>query len=330
VCSGDGQPCLGRAASEQRLGLAGFGLGLLSELTPPGAWQPRPLSEPLVRVRLAERQVIEQSWSGRAETGWEGTIDGCRFIVERGLAGDYRFVHGPAVHHLCADASVLRCAPADPSDPAWWRVVLDSVLFTTALLHGYEALHAAAVATPLGAVAIAAGTGGGKSTLLSELLLAELTLMADDILVLRPCDGEPPLAHPAPPVMTVPAHRTPLLRERGCAPRTIASIGEEDWLPVPVHPSPLPLRALVFLNRKPGLATEMRVADRPLAVLMESLLRFPRTRERERARFELAGTIAEHVPIWQLDADPRVTPAALADALLSTLQTPRRPSVGAA
>ena len=56
----------------------------------------------------------------------------------------------PAVHHLSADASVLQCAPTDPTEQSWWRVVLDSVLFTVALLQGYEALHAAAVATPDG------------------------------------------------------------------------------------------------------------------------------------------------------------------------------------
>jgi hypothetical protein len=39
-----------------------------------------------------------------------------------------------AVHHLCAEASVLQCARSDPAEPSWWRVVLDSVLFTVALL----------------------------------------------------------------------------------------------------------------------------------------------------------------------------------------------------
>jgi hypothetical protein len=33
---------------------------------------------------------------------------------------------------------VLQCARSDPAEPSWWRVVLDSVLFTVALLQGYE------------------------------------------------------------------------------------------------------------------------------------------------------------------------------------------------
>jgi hypothetical protein len=197
--------------SERRLGPVAFGLGVLTDLAPPGAWGDRPLTGPLLRLRPATSQAIAASWSGAEGIGWEGTIDGAPFVAERGRAGDYRFVHGAppdrgatpadrsgrganmsssganrsgsgdrrssleadprdgpvartrAIHHLSADASVLRCAPVDPNDPGWWRVVLDSVLFTVALLHGYEALHAGAIATPDGVVAItAAGRAPGS------------------------------------------------------------------------------------------------------------------------------------------------------------------------
>lgn len=335
------------------MGLSAFGLGLLTDITPPGAWQARPLSEPSLRLRSATPRAIAESWSGLDAIGWEGIIDGAPFVVERGLAGDHRFVHGTdpardpsytraehadgtlAVHHLSPDARVLQCAPADAAEQAWWRVVLDSVLFTVALLQGYEALHAGAVATPDGVIAIAATTGGGKSTLLSELLRHGLTLMADDVLVLEPAgEDAPPLAHPAPPLMTVPVTRIPILgkasfaREEGAIAagplRTISSLGEERWIAVPVRPEPLPLAALVLLNRSPGLATRLHRAGRPLAALMDSLLRFPRTRARERARFELGGTIAAHVPIWKLDADPSVDPATLAGLLLTELVEPDR------
>ncbi len=139
----------------ERMGLAAFGLGLLTEMAPPGAWETWPLTEPTLCLRSATAQAIAESWSGVETIGWEGVIDGGSFVVERGRAGDHRFVHGAhpdqngtlstgarAVHHLSADASVLQCAPADPAEPSWWRVVLDSVLFTVALLRGYEALHA--------------------------------------------------------------------------------------------------------------------------------------------------------------------------------------------
>jgi hypothetical protein len=307
----------------RQAGLNAFGLGLLGELEPPGAWRHATVQAPIVRLRLADAQAISERWSGRAAGGWEGTIDGAPLVVERGLAGDHLFVHGDgrdprSLHHLCAQAGELLCAPSDPGESGWWRLLLDSVLFTAALLHGYEALHAAAVATPEGAVAITAATGGGKSTLLSELLLAGLPLLADDVLALTAREREAPLAHPAPPLMTVPSHRTSALDAlQGGAPEKIATVDGEDWLAVPVHSTPLPLRALVVLDRRTGTArTSIERDEQSLATLLQGLLRFPRTPERERARFELAAQIAEHVPIWRLRADTSTSPAELAELLL--------------
>jgi hypothetical protein len=265
---------------------------------------------------------------------WEGTIDGARLVVERGLAGDHRFLHGaqpgrddapgahvPAIHHLSADASVLRCTLPDPVEPSGWRVVLDSVLFTVALLQGYEALHAAAIATPEGAIAISAATGGGKSTLLSELIARGCALLADDVLVLEPRGTAPPLAYPAPPVMTVPAARVPRLGG-GEAPETIATVGDERWIAVPVHPQPLPLKALVMLDRRPnadrpGKRASMSRIESPLAPLLQSLMGFPHGQERQRTRFELASAIATTADLWQLTASLDATPGVLADTLLT-------------
>lgn len=303
-------------------GLRAFGLSLLTDMPPPGAWVAVPLAEPSLHLRSASSAEVAACWSGREAIGWEGTIDGAPFVVERGRAGDHRFVHGElpdqrgtpavgtlAIHHLSADAGTLRCAPADPDEQSWWRAVLDSVLFTVGLLRGYEALHAGAVATPDGALAIAATTGGGKSTLLCELLRGGCSLLCDDVLVLESRGEDAPLAHPGPPLMTVPADTSPLPGD------PIAPVGEERWVAVPAHPHAAPLSVLVVLNRAPGLATTLRPVRDPLAVLIGSLLRFPRTPERERARFEMAAALAAHVPIWQLGADPSVAPGALAELL---------------
>ena len=194
--------------------------------------------------------------------------------------------------------------------------MLDSVLFTVALLKEYEALHAGAVVTPAGVIAITAATGGGKSTLLAELLERGLTLMADDVLILEPRGAQSPLAHPAPPLMTVPASRTPTLAEPRRA-ETIASIGEEAWIAVPVHSEPVPLRDFVVLNRRPGGALSLTKIDNPLVALLNSLMKFPLTSHRERARFELASSIASTTGQWRLEADMDTTPGEIADTLLA-------------
>jgi hypothetical protein len=324
-----------------------FGLSLFADAgaPPPGAWEPRPFREPSLQIRPASAHAIAESWSGLETIGWQGTIDGAPFVVERGIAGDHRFLHGAppdrsgapvattrAIHHLSADAALLLCAPSDPSDPSWWRVVLDSVLFTVALLRGYEALHAGAVVTPDGgsAIAITAASGGGKSTLLSELLGRGLPLLADDVVALEARGVGAPLAHPAAPLMTVPAARIPALvgaadtSRAPQTPQTICAIDDERWIAVPVHPDPLPLRALVVLDRRaasqlPGSGPEPvleRIED-PLAPLLGSLMAFPTSPERQRARFELASVLAATTALWRLTADLATPPDELADTLLA-------------
>ena len=218
-------------------------------------------------------------------------------------------------------------------------MVLDSVLFTVALLRGYEAFHAGAIATPDGAIAITASSGGGKSTLLTELLGRGLPLLADDVVVLETQGAEVPLAHPAAPLMTVPEGRVPALvgetPPMGAAatpqtPLTICSIDDERWIAVPVHPEPLPLRALVVLDRRPSARLPgpgsgpgpgpwpvlERIED-PLAPLLGSLMAFPTSPERQRARFELASVLASTTTLWRLTADLTTPPDALAHALLA-------------
>ncbi len=297
-----------------------FGLSLRFDgETPPGAWAPRAGGRREVVVRAASRSAIEAAWSGHESLGWEARIDGLPFVVERGASGDHRFQHGPGVScHLDPEGATLLHAAAGEDAVSSWRTVLDSVIFSVALLQGLEALHAGAVVSGGGAIAIAAATGGGKSTLLTSLLAGGFELLADDVVALE-TDGERILAHPGPPLMTVPAAAPSLPGEE------LAAIGAERWLATPVSPEPRPLAAVVLLNRRPGAATALRPLSKPLFPLLAMMLRFPRTPDRERSRFELAAAIATRVPVWELRAEPTVPPAALAE-LLVTPELQKRPS----
>lgn len=303
-------------------------------MRPPGAWEMRPLRQPSLQIRSVTAEAIADCWSGLETIGWEAAIDGAPFVAERGIHGDHRFVHGAlpdrngtpssgtlAIHHLSSDARVLQCAPSNPTDSSWWRVVLDSVLFSVALLRDYEAVHAGAIATPGGVIAITAGTGGGKSTLLAELLGRGSALVADDVLVLQPRGEDPPLAHPAPPLMTVPAASMPLLS--AAEPwDTIASIDDERWIAVPAYPEPRPLKALIVLDRRPesqwpSMQPSLTKVESPLVALLSALMRFPETAERQRARFELASALAATAGLWRLTARLDTPASVLADTLLA-------------
>ncbi len=310
--------------SDAREALRAFGLSLSTDERPPGAWARRSWREPGLDLRIVEPAAIAAGWSGAASSGWRASIDGAPFLAQRGNSGDYRFVHGEhTIGHLAADGALLRCALHGEGDAARWRVILDSVLFSVALLRGYEALHAGAVATPAGAVAVAAGTGGGKSTLLAELIDRGQALLSDDVVVLEPARAAGPLAHPdarpmahpGAPLMTVPTRAAQDLGP------VIATLADERWLAVRTHEEAIPLAALVLLDRRAGLATELLPVRAPLVALLSSLLAFPRTPEREGARFELAGAIAARSPVWRLAADPEVDPRRLADLLLADLAT---------
>ncbi len=179
------------------------------------------------------------------------------------------------------------------------------MLFTVALLRGREALHAGAVATPAGAVAILAESGGGKSTLVSQLVQEGCTLVTDDILFLDRA-GHELVGHAGPPLMMLARERSDGLGE------LVGMIDNEVWLTVPVVSDPVPLRKIIVLERRAGAETEMYRITEPLTPLVRHLLKYPRTPARELNRFNLASDVATNAQIWRIVADVDTPPEQLA------------------
>jgi hypothetical protein len=106
--------------------------------------------------------------------------------------------------------------------------------------------------------------------------------------------------------------------DKGANPaETICSTDDEQWIAVPVHPEPLALKALVVLDRRAGLHTSLTPIADPLAPLLNALMGFPSTPERQLSRFELASALASEVGLWRLTAASDTPPSALADTLLA-------------
>ena len=81
---------------------AAFGLGLDPDALPPGAWEARPPRQPAIQIRSVSSHKVAGLCSGAQSKGWEGTIDGARFMVERGVEGDHRFARQHAHHFQMA------------------------------------------------------------------------------------------------------------------------------------------------------------------------------------------------------------------------------------
>jgi hypothetical protein len=97
----------------------------------------------------------------------------------------------------------------------------------------------------------------------------------------------------------------------------LAQFGDETWLAVTGAPDALPLAGLVHLEAP---------RSRPVsewAWLLSRLLRFPRVRERERTRFELAADVAARVPMHCLQARS-ATPEDLAEQALDWVRSAAR------
>ncbi len=267
-----------------------------------------------VTIRLGSREDVEAAWAPREPAAaWRSVFgDGEIFSGERAADGSYRLAYGQeALFFVSADAATVVCGPEDRHDPAWQRVLLDAVLMITSVAAGFDLLHAGAVQTSAGVVAVAAQSGGGKSSVVAELVRRGYPLFCDDVLVLdRGPDGL--CSHPGPPLMNVPLspERFPV-SEIGSV---LATFGEEAWVAVERGAGgACPLAAVCLLERGPQVTTQVqRLAPTPLHLRAHVYpLRVPA--ERDRKRFELLADLVESIPVLRLRTGPDVTPSGVAD-----------------
>jgi hypothetical protein len=245
------------------------------------------------------------------------------FAIERGREGDLLFRYGArARFHLDARHRRLGCVPSDPAGTAWRRMLLTRVLPNVGIAHGYEALHASAVSTDRGVVAIVAASGTGKSTLALELIRRGWPLFADDTVVLGR-RGEAIEAHPAAPFVNLPATAGDV-RSLGT---DLGLVDGERWVAV-ADPADTAaeVAAIVLLERVAGMRLDARpMSGSPLA-LAPFMLGLPDDEGRDSARFALYADLIEGAQLLRLTADATHRPADLAETLERALDlSPRVP-----
>lgn len=301
---------------------AAHGLRLTSSFPLPGM---RPATQagedlPLLALALRDPAELERLWSGAdGPPEWRGRQgDGRDLTIERGSVGDLLFTYGElARFRLDPGMRRLDCAPYDPG-LGWQRVLIGKVIPSISVMRGYEALHAAAVESPDGVVAIMAPSGSGKSTLALELLRRGWPLVADDALTLSQVDTEV-RAHPGTPHMNVaqspPEELAP--QELG---NTIGVLAGELWLSAHASATQqLPVRMLCQLQRGAGLGLELRTLPANPLLLAPYMLGLSSDLQRRRTRFCLYANLIGSTTLVRLTAGLEHRPAQLADLVEDAL-----------
>jgi hypothetical protein len=266
---------------------------------------------PTLEARLVP---YEAAGAGVEQYVWGTQFDGQTYAMHRLRDGSHRFVYGDrASFHLSSDGRVLRCAVAEPDDPAWQRLFLDTILWSCALLHGFVLLHASAIAWPSGAVALVSTTGGGKTSLAAELVRRGAALLCDDVLALERVEGR--LAgHPGPAVMNLP------MTGPADVGRELARFPDERWIAVEQMASePRPLEAICLLERRRGARLSLERRDCTPLDLLPHAFAFRGNMEFASRRFDVLSQVSTEVPVYRLVADLEVTPHELADLVEARL-----------
>lgn len=306
------------------------GLTVSADFQLPGLDDAESAALPRLAVTLTEPCELGEAWSGcDGPSLWQGRLgDGQPLKVERGALGDFLYTYGDRAQFLLGPAGdTLLCAPTREALD-WQRVLLSKVLPIVSVLLGYEALHASAVESPQGTVAILAPSGIGKTTLAAELMRRGWPLVCDDILTLGASpDGV--LAHPGTPHMN--------LGESGIQ---VDAIGEslgvlagERWIAASAYSRrALPVCMICLLERGPEpLAEAQRMPQSPIA-LAPYMLGLHEDSGRQARRFSLYAELAGSVSMVALRGGRADLGREAADLIVSELEaapTPMREPVSA-
>lgn len=295
-----------------------FGLNLHGPLSLPGL-QKATTELPGLRLQLVGQGQLEAAWSGAATPGsWRGTLrDGAELTIRWGREGDLLFGYGEEARYVFDPAAAcLFCAPVKPGSLAWQRVLLSRVLPIVAVAIGHEALHAAAVQTPVGVVAVAGASGAGKSTLAAELVRRGHRLVGDDVLV---------VGHGPDGVVAFPGGAHLSLapgEESALGAEVLGELGGKLWAVVAdAAREPAPVAAVVLLERGEG---PVEAEDLPVSPLMLApfMLGLPDEKGRDGERFALYADLVEEGQLLRLTGAAEAPVGEFAEVLERALGVP--------
>jgi hypothetical protein len=307
-----------------------YGLDLRSSFSLPGM----PLADasagslPSLSLKRVERDELTRAWSGpQGSPRWSATLgDGRQLTIEDGRAGDLLFSYGDrAVFKLDRSRQALLCACSGPGLD-WQRVLLSKVLASISLLRGREALHASAVCSPNGVVAIAAPSGAGKTTLAVELVRRGWPLFCDDVLLLDR-EARSVRAHPGTPHLNVPAGIGAETSRLGA---TLGLLDGERWVSATSFcRESAPIALVCLLDRRSGSPLSVEALPPGPQWLAPYMIGLDDSTERERRRFALYADLVGSAALVRLRCDSSSAPAQLAEQVESLIAQRQPTATGA-
>jgi hypothetical protein len=240
------------------------------------------------------------------------------FQIERSAEAGYR-IWGPEYGSsvVSADGGRLWGKPGRGGMEEWQRMLVAQALPFAAALSGLEVLHSAAVRIGDEAVGLAGPSGVGKTSLALALCRNGARFLADDVLALERVD-EQLIAHPGTPVVAVDRAEAERMRvtERTEGGAALAVNARERVEPAPARGEPAPLRALIFVERRPEGPSMPRfepVTD--AQALLSSTFILVLAEPRRLARLLDICALLARGQVERVLAGPAVGPAELAAAI---------------
>ena len=228
----------------------------------------------------------------------------------------YRFeVHGAGVYDLARDGSHVTCVPAPDGDWTFTRYLIGQVLPFAALLQGLEVFHASAVELDGSVVALAGGTGVGKSTLALNLHLGGAGYVTDDVVAVELRDGQV-LVHRGLSVVKVRRAASDLVDSARLGSPAVSDTHELRYL-IDAVETPLPLGTFCVLERSDDRSIRIEEAgDSPWQLLASTFNLLVDTPERLAAQLDVCAAISRSARVLNVHVPDR--PDAAVAAQLST------------
>ena len=253
-----------------------------------------------VYVSHAGHERLSEIWQRSGERVFEPEFtDGTsHFTVDR-TTEEYRLWFDDFGRYAVAcDGSRAEC-DASVARERCERFLFAQILPLAAVLHGFDLLHAGAVAGRSGVAAFVGRSGTGKTMMITKLVSRGATLVTDDVLALELIAGRA-VAHPGPPLVAVaPGDATPQSDWRVAGDRPVGETDKVLHL-VTVCERPLPLKVLYHLEPHPCFELTEVPASRVDRVLANAFAPYVTTPARLLQRLEMSEVVSRSVPQFVL------------------------------